>query len=676
MFINFFFSLFFLFFYSSGTETMLLGIGYEKKHVTMKFLIEKVCLNRRSNDYFEVQWARHENRGTTLQERPNEKSELIFQHMFECRCTMYIKKSDRSVRKKIVDFLLIRKDGKKDKKYGRLRLDISDFYAGKKDLRFSEEMESGKETAPVFYGHMKFEECTDSKNNRSMSDINASFIGTNAYSGKTDISEWDGPSEVSSFAGLQDEHKKKEKKHRDKHRDKERKREKKERREGRERKHRDKNRSEFEADGSAASMFARDATTEDTGYLHQSVSEISQETEDQSFEYNIGISDQFRKIEAKPEEVGHDSSDDHRRASDYPPSYETTTHFNHKHRDESPSEDGSTMEDHRIDLNKYAKPKEVDVIDLALSVCWPDYHGKVYFEDGNNFSSVPCSLKPIMAALIMSGTLDSRDKIYEFLKKLREAPLEERCTNQTKLEVYYFILSCASGLGGTEIRYFKQEMYKVLVNLLERCLAHPIEQLEVVLNRLATAKFESETIYKHFMKAHINAVEQLPYSVRRNSVKLLNMMIDYRLANKILKFQNRFNFENSSAWLSFLTILESDGGVQLRVSKQVVLSINMGARIAVDFELRKDICPDLTNETIVFILSNISTDKDYITEKVDPSKFAAATNVPLGSNYDPPCLNYSDDLFVLPSSYNLRAWENCRYSENVVSLYPFIEDYR
>ena len=163
MFINFFFSLFFLFFYSSGTETMLLGIGYEKKHVTMKFLIEKVCLNRRSNDYFEVQWARHENRGTTLQERPNEKSELIFQHMFECRCTMYIKKSDRSVRKKIVDFLLIRKDGKKDKKYGRLRLDISDFYAGKKDLRFSEEMESGKETAPVFYGHMKFEECTDSK---------------------------------------------------------------------------------------------------------------------------------------------------------------------------------------------------------------------------------------------------------------------------------------------------------------------------------------------------------------------------------------------------------------------------------------------------------------------------------------------------------------------------------
>lgn len=102
--------------------------AWKKQPSILKFTIHHLKLPSASDDGFQVEWVRGESKGITDISYSNELFEVVYERNFHCKATMYINKSNNSIRPKFVTFsVIILKDGVK-KVFGKVSIDVSLYY--------------------------------------------------------------------------------------------------------------------------------------------------------------------------------------------------------------------------------------------------------------------------------------------------------------------------------------------------------------------------------------------------------------------------------------------------------------------------------------------------------------------------------------------------------------------
>ncbi|KAH0793910.1 hypothetical protein GPJ56_002122 [Histomonas meleagridis] len=137
-----------------------------------------------------MKWERGDSKGSTDVLYQEEDNKLPFDSEYECPCTMYINKSDGSVRPKLVTLTLKRfEKGRKNKVYGKLRVDVAPFYGLGSVANISKEMETGRSKAPLLHASFSFsvQGNEESANEADMNDV--SFVGR--VEPRIPIASWD-----------------------------------------------------------------------------------------------------------------------------------------------------------------------------------------------------------------------------------------------------------------------------------------------------------------------------------------------------------------------------------------------------------------------------------------------------------------------------------------------------
>ena len=116
---------------------------WEKEPRLLKFTIHTIAIKKNLDDQFKVNWKRGECKGSTSRVIAMNKI-LTFNEPFECKCTMYISKNDKTIRPKFISFHLVRINPQNDeqKVFGRAKIDLAQFYNQSQSTTFSVDMES------------------------------------------------------------------------------------------------------------------------------------------------------------------------------------------------------------------------------------------------------------------------------------------------------------------------------------------------------------------------------------------------------------------------------------------------------------------------------------------------------------------------------------------------------
>ena len=165
---------------------------WDKIPSTLYFTVTTVKIHKNFGDEFELSWARGDNSGTSQKLLPDKQGILHFDEKFECPCTIYRSKKDRSIRPKNVKFVLKRYTSKTEHKiYGKLTVDVGQYFNTTDATTVEIEMESGRSHAPVInivFSFKPIENIPESQKQTDEQDM--SFIGDTPER-QVNLDEWD-----------------------------------------------------------------------------------------------------------------------------------------------------------------------------------------------------------------------------------------------------------------------------------------------------------------------------------------------------------------------------------------------------------------------------------------------------------------------------------------------------
>ena len=91
-------------------------------------------------------------------------------------------------------------------------------------------------------------------------------------------------------------------------------------------------------------------------------------------------------------------------------------------------------------------------------------------------------------------------------------------------------------------------------------------------------------------------------------------LIDQKIANRIISNPSRFDYESVNNWLEYVN---SDQIIDFNITKQIVNCLNKSFEISNNSDLRNDLCPDLDDNQIVFLIKNYVPDSKLNQQKID-----------------------------------------------------------
>ena len=125
-------------------------LKFQKVQSSLTFIIHSVDLNRKLTSEFKVSCVRGAFKGSTKLMKPNERGVINFDTTLETKCTLYISKSDGSIRPKIVRITLHRYSSDQEPRiYGKLSIDVGKAFLENKTITEKIEMESGRSIPPT-----------------------------------------------------------------------------------------------------------------------------------------------------------------------------------------------------------------------------------------------------------------------------------------------------------------------------------------------------------------------------------------------------------------------------------------------------------------------------------------------------------------------------------------------
>lgn len=655
---------------------------WEKVNETLYFKVHAALVPPKLQNDFDIAWHRGNNASLTDKLRPDKKGRLKYEENFSVPVTMFINKKDKSVRPKIVEFLLRRHTEDKEVKfYGRISINVAEFYKNEKPNLVTKEMESGRSIPPVI--HISFSYQPIPKDYNPTYSMKPLAVEPEVHeeenpNPKVKLEDWD-----KSDAKKEEEDKKEEKP------------------EGEEKKEdapqeiekadveevlEPRKRGSFVRYSRATSQILSSdkIPKDDTAKEEDKPMDLTQ-TEGKEPSMMPKPIDENTPLQPISEDVELKKKKDEEESSYYYSSYEESEY------EEPPPE----VDEDKI--NKFAL-----LIQKVLLRPWPAYQHTATIDENDEIACPPAAL-PFCATMMHCQVLVHEQCLNAFVNFIVPAPLQNNCWTIHRLYTYAIVILYARKRKLPLVDQFLSKMVPILFSSMNGMLKFYLDDFMIIVNRLASTRFQMNQLVDDFVKV-FNGTEkkikqQFPL-VGNYMLRYFVKMVDYKFAQKIAETPLRFNSKAGSLWSGFFTMAETamlkeepekkedeeeDGlidkdkkdysfKVTFDVAKQVCHLLTLSSQVAENPDFKDKICPNIPDETVAYILENIKPD-EMMPLPVTSDSFVQARG--LSKNTPPKPLGDPKpiDLDELADLIDYEAWRRCIEEESVIEEYKYFVEY-
>ena len=697
---------------------------WSKVPCKLKFTIESIDLHTDIDSRFRLSWARGSASGETYIVTPTNQ-QLALNASFECSCKMYVSKHDNSVRPKKVKIVLNRVTEKhQEKVYGRLAVDVGEFFGKTTPTVLQKDMESGRGKAPTLNAEFILVP-TGSVQNVTQKEMNdMSFIGEPEK--RVALSEWD----VTEMGSDESDPGKKGKKRKHKRTSDDKKSKRKD-------KHKKKGKTApEEAPAPAATPSLKD-------FVAPRVRNFDFGSEFKRERSSVNASSHVEEPEPEQQKPEREPTPEPEPEPEpeptpppppppppevvvEPPKEEVKQEepvkekkekkkgvfgiFKGKKKKHGEKEKPAVVEG---EVPKREEPEPVveepkecltpEVIEkrkeerraeeelMAASVEyflhavltheWPEMRNPPRLIGDVMY---PRTVFPIFAAILHTKLLESNNGHFEsalsiIIAELPSISVPQRQKFLTTLVLVLLLTkhSFKYHFDVNKMDVLLTELMNVLKKQMMGIVQPALSRSEILVNRYCTGSFEFDELLLDFKDVMTLVRDSFCFGDEINKLMMDRFvsLLEYRFINKILENPSRFTFTNSMMWNSFLTAMENDERISMPVLRQVVSALVMASSISKQPDMADEVCPDVPKVVVTFILMNYVTDKNQ-PEKVKPLNFAKRckiSEIPEVLEPMSPCddIDYSRLLHAA----NLTNWNQCGKDEEILHEFSYIATY-
>jgi hypothetical protein len=270
-----------------------------------------------------------------------------------------------------------------------------------------------------------------------------------------------------------------------------------------------------------------------------------------------------------------------------------------------------------------------------------------------------------------------------FCERIQEAPLTRPVTNEKKFVMFMMIyilprtLQTVFALSDRAVGLF-QSKFKTVVDAAFQQFARPfVNRLDIHLNRFATARFELDGLLADCQKAFqdIRSSVGFPAAIKPFILKNIVALVDARASNKLLANPTRFSLGNSMVWSSFLTAWETAIGDSFTLTSQIAQALQMAPVICADPTVSDEICPALSKQLILFLLTSFVPDEVLPTD-IDTSGFVTQFRLDSTKPAETVQPIFVGDYMDFVGGIRIADWNACGLQPDLLYRFPYLTEYQ
>jgi hypothetical protein len=278
-----------------------------------------------------------------------------------------------------------------------------------------------------------------------------------------------------------------------------------------------------------------------------------------------------------------------------------------------------------------------------------------------------------------SATYDEARAV--FFEDYEEAPFSAVDTVEERLLTTLILTLLVINLRDfdkTRIADFVEGFSLALTEVTNLVLVPLLAHFEVIANRYATAKFETEALLEDFSQVVDAVVGEFDYPqpVCRFLIERLTALIDVKLLNKVIATPARFMFQNAVVWNSFITSLEAVEQLQFPLMRQSACILVMAKGLTTQGNAKMmydNICKDIDPKLVFYLLKNSRPDQ-MMPDVIDPRPFGDAFEIKDVLSIQPVKPSRLQGFESLAAQINLDGWNKGKCPDAMLSLFPFFEE--
>ncbi|OHT16310.1 hypothetical protein TRFO_13326 [Tritrichomonas foetus] len=310
----------------------------------------------------------------------------------------------------------------------------------------------------------------------------------------------------------------------------------------------------------------------------------------------------------------------------------------------------------------------------------------IAFIDNNQKIMIPIPVFPLFSTMIESQVfLPSKvdpQTFESFMTVLLSEFYDLKIkSNESQFICSWIIMKLVNSVG---VEVYKFDSYRVgefnhkFNSILNECastvLKPKLSSFDMICNRLVSAAFERQTLISDFKFIFHALIEsfKFPSSMSYGLEKVLLVLLDKKIANKLVYAPSRFKRANIQQWAQFIEEFE----MEIPITKQIVSTLQNTQKIYQDDSLRAQICPNLDVHLVAFLLvkyqGNDEDDQQLIDQNVVEERFKAKVADDYGVvEIDSPEFSIKED----DNDIKLDAWSKGGIQKKLAKEFPYLLKY-
>ena len=599
--------------------------SWHKVKSKVNFTIHSLKLPNAIQDPFEIEWRRGEFSGITERSYINSQNEVFFEKNINFDVTIYLSKKKEEIRKKIMSFQIYRlEDLKKRRKYGKLNVDIGQFFQCQFSKMCIYPIEDLKEGKSFLVFSIKI--IPNDSNQNIVPDISNHNI---------------------------------EKKNEN---------------------------SILIHSNTVVENSNKPELTPDISIIKSNRSRVNSETISISPKKDSSvpiIANQFRKksLSNFVDKRSYRSSSQ----INLPPLTQILSHADsfisipESNNSFVEQDINNNIEEDIFDHTIMIKPEEaISTLNLIL-----DYEWSIQIFNGKHI--------PKISAVLIASFLNFKlfkNKFYDqkSFEIVINSFIENFCNiklknNSSSLEKWFIvihlllILKKRKKINLIRFNFFKNKFHQFLKTQLKNYLFPFIEQLNPIIKMIIMNKnpidFVIHNIQQEFNKIKSNFNQYRPHEY---FFSIIIEEFDRSLILFLLNNPQYVSFNNAIFWNSFLTILETESNIELKLFRETS-SVIMMCRLLCEEPLKvKDICPNLPIQLVLRLLSSQQPD-DIIPFTNDLTKFIQIHQIPFNLSLPEFSSTIYFNIDILEKMIKNSKWREIKLNENDFLTFSFLSKY-
>jgi hypothetical protein len=165
----------------------------------------------------------------------------------------------------------------------------------------------------------------------------------------------------------------------------------------------------------------------------------------------------------------------------------------------------------------------------------------------------------------------------------------------------------------------------------------------------------------------------LPPELEHICKNLLVKIVDQRIVEYIANSGSRCTFGNGVAWNSIVTILDTDMGINLALTRETISVLMMSHALCDNPQMKQDICPHLGLPTVLFLLLKQIPD-DFNPARNNVEKFMRHFHLTPGSQCCATVVECTDDFDGVFDKLS-RDWRSNHFTEEQLAAFPYLRTF-